>query len=317
MTLNKIISGGLLALILVFVSCFENGNPSNPPVISTAKSYGAFLVKLIPATSEDDAYIKFDGGMRNGPTPPLDIFKLVKTSDPCKLFIADRPTCTPDCGLGFKCVSTDSCMPESQRISVGILTLDGMKCNGEKKTYTIEPGEIALDYQLVGPYPDYPPTSEGDIITLTASGSGSAAPFTLKCRGIAPLVVSDDPIVLADGQPITLKWEPPKVPGVSTISILIDISYHGGTKGKIEFECEDNGSVTIPGAMLDELKSYGLAGWPRVDITRQSVSVDETSKAKFIVQCMVTKFLTIPGVKSCDGEEECPDGQTCKDRRCQ
>ena len=109
---------------------------------------------------------------------------------------------------------------------------------------------------------------------------------------------------------------PPTIAGVSKIYIRINISYHGGTKGEIQYECDDNGSATIPGEMLDKLKSYGIAGYPLVDITRKSISSDPDANAKIIVECTITKLLTIPGVHSCDQDEDCP-GQLCIDRRCQ
>jgi hypothetical protein len=314
---KKIISGVFLTLVLVFVSCFESESPSNPPVTSTTKSYGTFVVKLSPYDSATDnpAYTILEGAMCDGPTPPIFVFKEAMSSGPCKLFKVDAPFCKDPCGSGF-CVAEDSCMPQPHSISVGKLTVTGMKFNGEKKTYTINPDDF-LNYGIVGSYPDYPPTPEGDTITVSASGNGSVPPFTVKVRDIAPLVVSPDELVLENGKPITVKWTPPTVQGVSTISILIDISYHGGTKGKIEFECDDNGSVTIPGEMLDKLKSYGMAGWPKIEITRQSVAFDEKTKAKVVVQCTITKLLTIPGLISCSNGIGCPDGQSCVDQRCQ
>ncbi len=334
MSLKKIIPIGLFALILVGVACFETKGPSDPVVIDdpddpddtvikpTAQSFGTFRVQLIPENPElsNPAYTNFVGMMKDGPIPPLDIFKEQMVSGQCRLFKKYNPKCS-DCSSDGMCVADDSCMSEPNAYSVGNMTLTGMKSGGEPLTYISEPGDRAFDYQISSPYPDYPPANEGDIITFAAAGTGSVEPFTIEVPCIAPLVFLNDEIVLEDGKDITLNWEPPKVAGISTISIRFNLSYHGGTKGEIQCETEDDGSVTIPGAMIDKLKSYGTAGYPCVYITRQAVVVDEKSKAKATVECTITKMLTIPGEISCSGDETgngvCPEGTHCIDRKCQ
>jgi hypothetical protein len=324
---KKVIFGGLAALILVIGSCLVDEKvPAIPEVInpedtSTAQSFGTFRVKLIPENNEDPenpdaAYTSIVGVMCDGPTLPEFIFEEKMKSGPCRLLKAISPYCADCGGLGSKCVAENSCMTEPNKISVGKLTINGFKSSGAKMSFTIEPSN-RFAYQMSGVQLDYPPSGEGDTITFSAEGSASAAAFSLKVRGITPLVVLSDTIILEDTKPITLKWEPPKVAGFSTIFVKIDISYHGGTKGQIQAECEDNGSLTIPGPMLDQLKSYGMAGWPTVDITRRSVGVDEISKAQAVIECTVVKLLTIPGLTSCNGNDVCPDGQTCIDRKCQ
>lgn len=316
---KKIILGGLLSLTLVLVSCFESESPSKPPVTSTAQSYGTFVITLNPYDSVNDnpAYSILTGNMKDGPTPPVFAFKKVMDSGSCKLFQVDEPFCGNSCGSGF-CVAPDSCMSQPHSISVGTLTLTGMISNGVKKTYTINPDpQTGLDYGMISPYPDYPPTAEGDTITVSASGNGSIPPFTVKVRGITPLVVTNGKLVLETGKSITVTWVPPAVKGFSTINILIDLSYHGSEKGQIIATCEDNGSLTIPGNMLDKLKGWGFSGWPKLEITRESVVIDEITKAKVVVQHTRTLELGIPGLISCGGEIGCPDGQSCVYQRCQ
>jgi hypothetical protein len=307
----------ILLVLLMFCACLDSGNGGNPSKPnSTAASYGTFRIQLIPENKSmnDPAYTSVLGAMYDGPSPPNIIFQEVKSSGVCKLMKAVTPFCSQNCGLGYKCIADDSCMAEPKAIEVGKVTLTGLKYDNKLTPVVMEP--LKGNYQMVGVTLDYPPWAEGDTITLAAAGSAAAAAFTLKARGITPLEVLNNEIVLEDGKPITLQWKPPTVHGVSTISVQINISYHGGTKAEIQCECEDNGSLTIPGSMLNDLKSYGIAGYPRVDITRKSVGYDEISKAKVIIECMVTRILTIPGVVSCDRNEDCPN-QNCVDRRCQ
>lgn len=305
-------------ILLMFSACLdsENGNPSDPPK-STAASFGAFRIQLFPENKEagDPAYSRIWGTICDGPSPPNIIFKEVMSSGSCKLMKAINPTCSQDCGLGYKCISDDSCMAEPKSINVGRVTITGLKVSNSLVPVEMDPPKSNY-YQMVGTTLDYPPCAEGDTITLTAAGSENAGAFKLKVRCITPLEVLNNQILAEDGQPITLQWKPPTVPNVSTISVRINISYHGGTKGEIQCECPDNGSLTIPGAMLDQLKSYGIAGYPIVEITRKAIGYDENAKVQVIVECTVTKLLTIPGVVSCNQDEDCPN-QHCVDRRCQ
>ncbi len=307
----------ILLVLLMFCACLDSGNEGNPSTPnSTAASFGTFRIQLIPEDKGmgDPAYTRVLGTMFDGPSPPNSIFKEVKSSGVCKLMKAVSPFCSQECGLGYKCIAEDSCMAEPKVIGVGKVTITGLKYNNKSTPVVME--QLRGNYQMVGVTLDYPPWEEGDTITLSAAGSADAAAFTLKARGITPLEVLNNEIVVSDGQPITLQWKPPTVKNVSTISVQINISYHGGTKAEIQCECEDNGSLTIPGSMLDELKSYGIAGYPRVDITRKSIGYDEVSKAQVILECMVTRMLTIPGIESCDRNEDCQN-QNCIDRRCQ
>lgn len=321
MSLKKFTIIGFSALVLVVVACFETKGPSGPEIIEppvATQSFGTFRVQLIPENPElsNPAYTNFVGMMKDGPIPPVDIFTQTMDRGQCKLYKTQVPFCQEPCQNGYLCVANDSCMREPSAYSVGNITLTGMKSGGESKTYISEPGDRAFDYQISSPYPDYPPANEGDTITFSAAGKGSVAPFTLKVPCIAPLVIKNDEILLEDGKDITLNWEPPKVAGISTISIRFNLSYHGGTKGEIQCETEDDGTVTIPAEMIDKLKSYGTAGYPCVYITRQAIAVSEAAKAKATVECTITKMLTIPGLISCSGNT-CPEGKTCIDRKCQ
>lgn len=337
--LPKIFLSGVLltALILIIGSCQDdnpsgtNQNPSdtlhnddpsdtteNPGQNPKVEAFGTFLVQLIPNNPETQtpAHTDVYGTVYDGPSPPEYVFVEKMTLGPCKLLKVETPQCIPDCGLGAKCIATDNCMPEPDKIDIGIVTLNGLKYNGINMPFTMEANR-KLKYLMPQVQLDYPPVQENDTITLSATGSESIPPFTLKVRGIAPLVVLSDSLLLADGQPITVQWLPPPVSGVSTITVRINISYHGGTKGEIQCQCEDNGSVTIPGVMLDELKSYGIAGWPVVDITRKSSAVDENTGVQLVVETTVTRLLMIPGLQSCNGQGECPAGQECVNRMCQ
>lgn len=299
--------------LLMYSACFDVSDPK----VSNVISYGTFRIQLYPENKSagDPAYSRIWGTIVDGPSPPNIIFKEVLDSGYCKLMKAINPTCSPDCGLGFKCVSENNCMAEPKSINAGRVTVSGLKVNKTLTPVVMDPPKSNY-YQMVGVNLDYPPCAEGETITLSAAGSQDAGAFTLKVRCITPLEVTSEQLLAEDGKPLTIQWKPPSIPDVSTISVRINISYHGGTKGEIQCECPDNGSLTIPGNMLDQLKSFGIAGYPIVEITRKSIGKDEKTNAEVIVECTITRLLTIPGIVSCDQDEDC-ENKNCVDRRCQ
>ncbi|HEX2958383.1 MAG TPA: hypothetical protein VHO70_16225 [Chitinispirillaceae bacterium] len=278
--------------------------------------YGVFKIQLFPADADlgDPAYTRVNGAIYDGPMLPGIIFEKVEESGPCKLFKAIKPFCK-NCKVGGKCVAEDSCQREPSPISVGMVTVNGFTLNGVKTPFTMTPSK-SNSYQLVGNKPDFPPFSEGDSVVLLAEGTTTMPSFTIKTRGISPLVVSNEEIVFEDGKSVTFKWQKPAVAGVSTMNIRINVSYHGGTKGEIIIDCEDNGEVTLPGSMIDRLKSWGLSGYPVVELTRRSIVTIDPSKPDLIIESAVTKSVKIPGVIPCNQNEDC-QSSSCINRMCQ
>lgn len=96
--------------------------------------------------------------------------------------------------------------------------------------------------------------------------------------------------------------------------MVVDISYHGGTKAKIDCDCLDDGELTIPAAMLDMLKTYGMAGYPKIEMYRTSTGIGQNTGVQLIIQSYIVLWVKIPGLISCtmDGHTgNCPSGMTC------
>ncbi|HLV31605.1 MAG TPA: hypothetical protein VKY57_08575 [Chitinispirillaceae bacterium] len=251
------------------------------------------------------------GAFKNGPTPSK-VFETAETDGDCKLVVPTHPFCEDCNGV---CVANDSCQPFPDQISsVGTVTVNGLKTADGATSFSMEPS-VRGYYQAPGLAFDL--FSEGDEITVSVGGTTAISPFSLDVKGICRLNVLNDTIWMRDGESIDLRWDPPNIPGISTIFVKIDISYHGGTKAKIECETEDDGELTIPAHLLDKLKVYGMAGFPEIEISRRATSTDECGGVKLVIIDKVAKYLEIPGVISCNGDGECPDGQTCIDRLCQ
>lgn len=313
-----IIAIGILSLTIILVFC-NTGSDNNPAgsvddttkIVDTAGliPYGTFLISL-----REDGVTTIVGRVYDGASPVKTIWEIVDSAGPCKLLKPRTPLCVEPCGSNAACVEDDSCQPYPTAITVGTITISGIETISGTKTFTMEP--INGYYQPAVSL-KYPPFNDGDIVTLSAAGSGLVSQFTLKAVGFKPLVVKNDSFPCADGQAIELKWEPPSTDLKTVIYVMVDISYHGGTKGKIECECEDNGTLTIPANLLDELKTFGISGHPKIEIIRRYSTIDPVSRTKLSIESKVTRFLSIPGIISCSEDSECPEGQTCAwDQRC-
>jgi len=304
---KTIIAIGILTVFIAFELC-KNNNPTSSTT-NTAPTFGTFQVSLIA----DGAYTSVVGKMYDGPSPPNMVFEEIASSGSCRLYKRLYPFCNPDCGGQGVCVKGDSCQPYPSSVNIGAVTISGLKTKDGNTGFSMDPINNTYQFTSIA----FPPCNEGNVITLNAAGSSSMSAFTLTIKGISPLTLLNDTIKMIDGQPINLRWTPPTVTGISTIFVLIDISYHGGTKAKIECDGSDNGSLTIPAALLDSLKTFGIAGFPKLEISRRAISTDTSAKAKIVLESKVSKILSIPGIINCGSDTDCPPGQTCgADLRC-
>lgn len=301
------------ATTLFFTTTCDKPNPvdNNPP--DPKPSFGSFQITLVPPEGTMPGMTTLSGRVNDGPTPSTVIWEEKASSGYCKLLTPRYPLCSEPCGAGAICVEDDSCQPYPSALTAGTVTVNGVMTKDGATSFTMDP--INGTYQPVGIVLSYPPFSEGTAVTVTAPGATAPA-VNLTGKGIAPLEVLNDSIVLEDNKPVTVQWNAAAVAGISTISIMVDISHHGGIKGMIEVECPDNGSVTIPATLIDQLKALGYFGFPKMEITRRAVTRDTSSSVELVIESKVTKYVYIPGLISCNGDEDCPDGQTCEKFRC-
>jgi hypothetical protein len=252
--------------------------------------------------------------VNDGPTPSPIIWEEKASAGGCKLLVPRVPSCPEPCGGGAACVEDDSCQPYPSAIAVGTVTVQGLKTKEGATSFSMDP--VGGNYQPTGVLFEYPPFSEGAAVTVTAPGNSTSPAISLTGKGISPLKVSDDSIWLETGKPVTLRWTPPAITGNTVIFVRVDISHHGGTAGVIESECPDNGSLTIPASLVDALKALGYFGFPKIEISRKAVAKDAATNVELVIESKITKYVYIPGLISCNGDEDCPGGQTCENFRC-
>jgi hypothetical protein len=300
----------ILPLFLLAGSCTNDPEEGVQPP-GGGKAYGGFHVSLVAPTDITQGFTSVLGQLYNGPTPsPLNWVEAAKSGS-CKLLTPKVPFCATPCGSGATCVADGKCQDFPKSIGAGKVSVSGIKTKAGAATFTMDP--LNKSYQPAGGLVlDFPPFAEGDAVRFSAAGDTGAAAFSISAKGIGPLQILNDSITLADGMAISLKWTAPANPANSTISVMVDISHHGGTKGKIECEGPDNGALEIPAALVDQLKALGVSGFPKIEISRRAVGTSAAVEAELVLESLVNKALNIPGLLSCGGDEDCPGGKKCQ-----
>jgi len=216
------------------------------------------------------------------------------------------------------CVEDDQCAPNAEAQSVGRVTLSGLRQKAGSADIGIDPLGESVNARVYSTPGDielpYPAFAEGDAIKLQAAGSAAFAGFNAAAKGIAPLELTTTTFPLKTGSALSLAWKAPTKADISRVGVDLDISHHGGTKGMIECDVADTGSLEIPAALVTRLLALGVAGFPTIKVTRSSVGKAETARGTVELQVLeqVEKAVQIDGLVSCTGPGDCPAGKTCQ-----
>lgn len=290
-----------------------DGSPGDPSIL--AGTFQVRLVAPVPAMDgqpETPGYAAVLGKVYDGPTPSQIVWEKGTKDGDCQLLTPRVPFCSTPCGGSAVCVEDETCQPYPTAHSAGKVTAKGLKTESGATEFSMDP--VASSYQTpAGVKLLYPPFAEGDAITFEASGDHFSA-FSVASKGITPLNLTNASITLEPDQPLMLTWTPPGQAGISTIHVKLDISHHGGTKGVLECEAADTGSLTLSAAILTELVNLGVAGFPTVVVTRKAVGSTTISpgRVELVIASDVERAVQIPGVTSCTDDTQCPNGQTCQ-----
>jgi hypothetical protein len=299
-----------LPLFLLAGSCMNDPGGSGKPVVYGPSS-GVFRVSLIAPSEGSPGRTTIAGRIYGGVTPSAVNWVEKGSTGACKVFTPTTPFCETSCGSGALCVADNTCKAFPKSISAGKVTVTGIKLKSGAAAFSMT--QLFNNYQPgVADTLAYPPFADGDAVAFSAAGDSSVGAFKVTSAGIGLLSLLNDTITLADGKPITLKWTAPAKAGASVVSVFVDISHHGGSKGKIECEGPDNGSLEIAAGLVDQLKALGVSGFPKIEITRKSTGTNADVKVDLVLESLVSKELQIPGLISCGSTDDCPDGKTCQ-----
>jgi len=272
---------------------------------------GTFQVKLSPANGATAATTAVFGKVYDGETPQTVIWENPEVDGDCTLTTPRVPFCSTPCGGSAACVEDNTCEPYPAARSVGAVSVSGLHAASGSSSFVMNP--IVNAYQPpAGVTLQYPPFSEGEAVTFSTAGA-YFAPFSLESRGVLPLTLTSIAINLRRGDPVELRWSA-GTDASAAIHVKLDISHHGGTKGQIECDASDSGSLTISAPLIAQLIDLGVAGYPSVIVTRHVTgsTVVAAGRVDLEVASVVEQGLGVEGLVSCTRNAECAAGQSCQ-----
>ncbi len=277
----------------------ETGEPDG--VCPTAEHIGGFETAL------RDGFTSVQGTVANG-VMPITIPDEVAAEGPCRLLAPPSLFCDPSCESGTTCDATGACIELPVNVSVGVVSVTGLKAPVEMTS-----SPPVYYYTNLDPL-EHPGFDEGDVLQLVTSGDDEIERFSLDTRGVAPLSLAATSVVLDTDAPMTLEWAAPGDEGLATIHIDLNIAQHGGTPGWIECEVPDSGEFTVPVALTDQLLASGFSGYPSIAVTRRSADSVDTALGcvEWTVESQVVLPVEIPGLTSCSNNDDCPPGESCR-----
>ncbi|WP_437982384.1 hypothetical protein [Sorangium sp. So ce117] len=286
-----------------------SGEPTGDPT----KLVGAFQVRSLPSAEPGAAgSTAVIGKIYDGPTPAQLVWEMQAEEGGCQLLTPRVPFCNEPCGGSAVCVEDDTCQPYPAAHSAGNVTVTGLNLESGEASLVMSP--TANNYQPpAGVKLLYPPVDEGGVLRFEASGDFFSA-FTVEAKGVSPLDLLNETIALDPAQPLQLEWTPPGQAGISKVYVKLDISHHGGTKGMIECNVEDTGSLDVPASLVKQLLDLGVAGFPTIIVTRRSVgsATIPAGRVDLVVSSQIEQAVVIAGLMSCNDDSQCPEGQTCQ-----
>jgi hypothetical protein len=300
-----------LALMLLAAGCgAESMQPPSAPDSGASAdpqaATGGFVIDLVAAREGKSAYTAVLGKVYGGPVPATVIWSATEEGSGCQLLTPRVPFCSPGCGGAAACVENGQCQAYPAALNLGRVQVSGLGAasfNMDPISGSYQPGaSVSLPY---------PPLAEGAPVSVSTGGGGLPA-LSATARGIAPLALQGS-YTLTSGQPLPVLWTAPADPAASQIEVALDISHHGGSKGKITCRVPDSGALEIPASQVSGLLALGVAGYPTIIVTRvASGTAAGAPGVSLRVTASVEQSVEIPGLRSCTRNQDCPANQTCR-----
>ncbi|HMA91288.1 MAG TPA: hypothetical protein VKP30_01325 [Polyangiaceae bacterium] len=279
---------------------------------SSSDTIGRFSITLNEAVEElaTQANTTVSGKVYDGVNPEPYIPSARASDTNCTVYAVSVPFCEGGCADGV-CVGEDTCKPYPSGKNVGEVTVTGVATADGKDSFALMMSNN--NYRTGGGLSlGYPGFNPGDAIRLSASG-GDYPAFDITAKGIAPLSVTAESLVLSKTSPLKLTWEAADADVGSKIFVNVNLSHHGGSKGYIECNVADSGSLTIPAEFIAQLIELGVAGFPTLSVIRStegSAQVD-AGRIALVVSSPFVRTVNVEGFVSCQEDTACQPPQTC------
>jgi hypothetical protein len=269
-----------------------------------AKRFGGFEVSLKNGAVQ--------GQVLSGVVPSY-VPEVLGTQGECRLLQGKNLFCDPACGSSEACGEDGTCSPIPLGQDVGTVKVSGARTSTGETEIVLMP--TASHFYSTRATLAEPPFDARAPLTLSATGSAFVPAFSLRGEGLEALAVPSDPIVVQAGTPLALRWTAPAGATAAKVEINVQFNLHGSsTAAYIDCDVADDGSFDVPKELIDDLLGRELSGFPTVVVTRKtadSLAVG-TGCLDFSVTSQVSRALEVPGITSCNVDEDCPEpDQTC------
>ncbi|MBL4632598.1 MAG: hypothetical protein JKY56_01925 [Kofleriaceae bacterium] len=223
----------------------------------------------------------------------------------CRLMRKRNPFCSPTCGMEEACNFDGECVAYPKRLDVSEICVAGL---AESYIMTAEaPGFHYFNTQL-----EHPAFAGGERIEVRSPG-GSLGSIELAGVGVTKIKTDDSQWTVEDGKDLAVSWTTSANNSHSSIYITINVDQHGSSPLLLECELPDTGSASIPSALINELLTSGISGFPVGKIERRtadSIAVPGGC-VEFLVRSPATVAVRVAGHTPCTRDDQCPSGQTC------
>lgn len=279
---------------------------------SNSDTIGRFSITLNEAVEElaTQANTTVSGKVYDGATPEPYISTARASDANCTVYEVSVPFCEGGCADGV-CVGENTCKAYPTGKNVGEVTISGVATADGQDSFTLMLNNN--NYRTGGGLTlQYPGFSQGDVIKLSAAG-GDYPAFEISAKGIAPLSVTAESFDLSKTSPLKLTWEAADAEIGSKIFVNVNLSHHGGSKGYIECNVADNGSLTIPAEFVAQLIELGVAGFPTVSVIRSSEGYAQVASGRIalVLSSPFVRTVNVEGFVSCQEDTACQSPQTC------
>lgn len=284
------------------------GTSANAPAVDPQSVIGNFSIQLNPAVGSESEYTSINGAVY-GFSYPTEIVETVKIKNSdCAVYAYSLNFCDPACTSAQVCVGgTEGCRDLPTPVSVGDVTVSGIG-DGPR---TLSRVSNKYTYALSIAYPGF---EAGDTLKLSASGDCTDA-FDIETKGVSPVVLSESSYELNPASDFVLNWAPQPSASDARVTVLLNLSKHGGSAGYLKCEVADTGTLTIPAAQLASLVGLGVSGYPSLLVTRSSVgqAVTPQGTITFDVTAIAKPSFEVQGSCSCFDDSDCAScGDTSK-----
>jgi hypothetical protein len=285
------------------------GSGGGTTVPTGATPNGLFDVHYVSA---DPAHTEVSGIMNDGLPAELVVWDKKNTDGDCSLYTPRTPFCSA-CASGQVCVDTEVCRTPPASHPVGKVTVTGLTAPSGANPIELTPitTSTSTNYLCAETLPLSACTA-GGAIQLAAAGQGDYPAFNIQSQCIAPLAITTTSFALESGKAFALTWTPGAIAD-ARVTVELDLSHHGGSKGQLRCTTADTGSLQISATMVKTLMDLGVTGFPWLTVTRAMTgkAAVGSGQAQLKVYSDERYILEIPGLKSCDRDTDCPTGQTC------